>query len=82
MVDIEIKASHRSYPDATTFRIMYEPSPSSRPARYAASVSFTPLLCGGFVTKPSYWKTAVANLTEAEAEASAPSLFDLFEAAS
>ena len=31
----------------------------------------------GIELKPSYWRTAVDNLTELEAELSAPSLFDL-----
>lgn len=30
----------------------------------------------GIELKPSYWRTAVENLTELEAEMSAPSLFD------
>jgi tRNA G10 N-methylase Trm11 len=35
----------------------------------------------GIELKPSYWRTAVANLRELEAEMALPSLFDL-EAAS
>lgn len=31
------------------------------------------------VTKPSYWRTAVDNMTELEAELEAPSLFDAID---
>lgn len=75
---IEMVADQEVVPDLVVyFVIMYVPSPSSSPARYAASVGSMRPVYNGFTAKPSYWQTAVDNLTRLESELSAPSLFDL-----
>lgn len=58
VVDMLMTASHNSYrpPPVVTFRTMYDPSPSSSPAKYAASVSFIHPLYLGYATAPTYWK--------------------------
>ena len=74
---MEIVADHDVVPRLVVyFVIMYVPSPSSRPARYAASVGSMLRLYIVFTLKPSYWRTAVENMTELESELAVPSLFD------
>ncbi len=76
MVVIEMTASHVSSPRGEAFRIMYEPSPSSNPAKYAASTGSIHQLYYGAAAKPSYFKVAAENLRRAEYAADLPSLFD------
>lgn len=84
VVVMAIVADHRVYPLSSRRWIMYDPSPSSSPARYAASVgcmgrayrTFTAARRDSPELKPSYWRTAVQNLRDAEAEVALPSLFD------
>lgn len=76
VVDIDMTARHCGFPWTTRLPIMYDPSPSSRPARYAASTSFINVGYLTWVAGGSYWKTSTDNLRALEAELSLPSLFD------
>lgn len=77
VLDMEMVADHDVVPRLVVyFVIMYVPSPSSNPARYAESVGSMGQSYRASVTKPSYWRTAVDNLTRLETEMTLPSLFD------
>jgi len=75
VVDMEIVACQVGRPRTTDFPIMYDPSPSRRPARYAASTSFIRSSYAAPTAKPSYWRTAVTNLRTLDAQMDAPALF-------
>lgn len=76
VVAIEMVANHEVASLRVDLPIMYDPSPSSSPARYAASVGSISQLYAGLVSKPEYWATAVDNLTRLESDMSTPALFD------
>lgn len=77
VLDMEMVADQEVVPALVVyFVIMYVPSPSSSPARYAASVGSICQVYRGAAAKPSYWQTAVDNLTRLESEMSAPQLFE------
>lgn len=54
VVVMAMRASQLTYPAALTLLIMYDPSPSSKPAKYAASMSFMTQPYHGPVTNPEY----------------------------
>jgi hypothetical protein len=86
VVDMEMTACQVHRPLGAYRWIMYDPSPSSSPAKYAASVGSMPRAYSGAATapckragelKPSYWKTACGYLQSAEDELALPSLFEM-----
>ena len=73
---IAIDANQAVYGPFRRFWIMYDPSPSRRPARYAASVGSITSVYGHAVAKPSYWRQQVANMRALDDEMSKPALFE------